>query len=237
MRVLDLDALGRAPLGESPHRWGYLPAALVPGAARELRNTFPTSEFWRLRHHDGEKGMDFELRCLVPLGGDRVARPSSLAPAWREFVDELLSDSYRAAFAETLGQSLDGHLLEVSAWRWGPAAFLGPHVDIPRKLASEVFYFNEGWNPEWGGCLHILGSEDTNDVRAELPPNLGSASILVRSESSWHAVPPVEAVAAEPRLSVVATWQHPGTDSPFWTVEPGGTVRCHARGSERVPSA
>ena len=57
-------------------------------------------------------------------------------------MEELLSDAYREAFAEALDQPLDGHLLELSAWRWGPAAHLGPHVDIPRKLASEVFYFN-----------------------------------------------------------------------------------------------
>lgn len=237
MSVLDLDALRDARLGEPPHRWGYLSSALVPEAASELRATFPTSEFWRLRQHDGEKGMDFALRCLVPLGSDRAVEPGSLAPVWLEFIEELLSDAYLAAFADMLGQSLDDHLLEVSAWRWGPAAYLGPHVDIPRKLASEVFYFNEGWDPRCGGCLHILGSEDTDDVTAELPPTLGTASILVRSDSSWHSVPPVEEAAAEPRLSVIATWQHPGTDSPFWTVQADGTVRCHARGSEPVPSA
>ena len=232
MTTLDLDALRRARLGEPPHRWGYLPRALAPEAAASLQDTFPTSGFWRLQQHDGEKAMRFRLRCLVPLGGDRAAQPESLSPAWMALVEELLSAAYRDAFAEALGQSLDAHLLELSAWRWGPAAHLGPHVDIPRKLASEVFYFNDGWDPAWGGCLQILDSEDSGDVTEELPPTLGSASILVRSDSSWHSVSPVQAGAAEERLSVVATWQHPGTESPFWTVEPDGTVRCHARGSE-----
>ena len=231
MSSVDLDALRTTPLGEPPHRWGYLPAALEPSAAARLRATFPASAFWRLQAHDGEKAMDFRLRCLVPLGGDRAVEPESLSPAWLALVDELLSDAFRDACAELLGQSLDGCPLELSAWRWGPAAHLGAHVDIPRKLASVVFYFNEGWEPEWGGCLRILGSDDADDVRAELPPALGSASILVRSESSWHCVPPVRADAAEERLSLIATWQHPGTDSPFWTVGAGGEVRCHARGS------
>jgi SM-20-related protein len=230
--VLDLDALSRVRLGDPPHRWGSVERALNLEAAAELRATFPTTGFWRLRHHDGEKAMSFRLRCLVPLGGDRAIEPGSLSPVWLALVDELLSDAYRGAFAEALGQSLDDHLLEVSAWRWGRAAHLGPHVDIPRKLASQVFYFNEGWDPAWGGCLQILGSDDPADVRAELPPKLGSASIVVRSDSSWHAVPPVEAEAAEERLSLIATWQHPGTDSPFWTRDPDGSVRCHARGTE-----
>lgn len=233
MSMLDLDALRRVRLEDPPHRWGYLPAALEPAAAAELRESFPATGFWRLRQHDGEKAMDFGLRCIVPLGGTEPVEAESLQRPWLVFAAELLSDEYREAFGAALGVSLDDHLLELSAWRWGPDAFLDPHVDIPRKLASQVFYFNEDWDPGWGGCLHILTSSDPADVAAELPPALGSASIVVRSESSWHAVPPVRAAAREERLSVIATWQHPGTDSPFWTVEPDGTVRCHARGSER----
>jgi SM-20-related protein len=232
LTALDLRALREAQLGDPPHRWGYIARALEQTAAGELRETFPTAGFWRLDHHDGEKAMSFRLRCVVPLGGDRPVDPESLSPAWLALVDELLSDAYREAFSEALGQPLDGHLLELSVWRWGPAAHLGPHLDIPRKLASEVFYFNEGWDAAWGGCLHILGSDDPTDVTAELPPALGSASILVRSDSSWHSVPPVQTSAAEERLSLIATWQHPDSESPFWTVERDGTVRCHTRGSQ-----
>ncbi len=231
--ALDLDALSRVQLGDPPHRWGYLESALAPEAAAELRETFPTTGFWRLRHHDGEKAMSFRLRCVVPLGGERAIEPESLSPAWLALVDELMSDGYRDAFASALGQPLAGHAVEISAWRWGPAAHLDPHLDIPRKLASQVFYFNDHWDPAWGGCLHILGSNDPRDLRAELPPTLGSASILVRSDSSWHSVPPVDAEAAEERLSLVATWQHPDTESPFWTTDADGTVWCHVPGSER----
>ncbi len=233
MTALDLDALSRVRLGDPPNRWGYLESAVAPAAAAELRATFPTKSFWRFRQHDGEKPMKFSLRCIVPLGGEGASEPESLSPAWLALVDELLSDAYRDAFADALGQPLDDHLLEVSAWRWGATAHLGPHVDLPRKLASQVFYFNDDWDPAWGGCLHILGSDDPGDLKAELPPTLGSSSILVRSDSSWHSVPPVEADAAEERLSLIATWQHADTESPFWTTEADGSVRCHSRGSER----
>jgi hypothetical protein len=30
-------------------------------------------------------------------------------------------------------------------------------------------------------------------------------------------------------LSVVATWQHPGSESLFWTVDPDGCVHCYTR--------
>ena len=54
--------------------------------------------------------------------------------------------------------------------------------------------------PGLGGCLRILRSADEQDVHAELPPRLGSASLIVRSESSWHSVPRVRAGAAGQRL-------------------------------------
>jgi SM-20-related protein len=218
-------------LHDEPFRWGYAEDALDPARAAELRRTFPSDGYWDLRRHDGEKYMRFLIRPLVPLGLDRVVLPDSLAPAWRELAGELLSPSYRSRFERVLGQSLDGAELELSVWRWGPESELGPHLDIPRKIASQVLYFNESWDAAWGGCLRILRSADEEDVFAELPPALGSASVIVRSESSWHAVPRVRHDAAAERLSVVATWQQPGTTSPFWTVEEDGGVRCHTTGA------
>jgi hypothetical protein len=224
-------------LHEDPYRWAYREDAIAPARAAELLRTFPRDGYWELENHDGEKYMRFQIRPLVPLGAGRLVLGDSLAPVWREFVEELLAPSYREGFERALGRSLDGAELELSAWRWGPDAELGPHLDIPRKIASQVFYFNDSWDPAWGGCLRILRSDDEEDLVAELPPALGSASVIVRSESSWHAVPRVTRAAAAERLSVVATWQQPGTTSPFWTVEPDGGVRCHAKGSRPSPSS
>jgi SM-20-related protein len=218
-------------LREDPYRWSYQEDVLAPARAAELRRSFPDDGYWELENHDGEKYMRFLIRPLVPLGLGRPVLADSLAPAWREFVEELLAPSYREGFSRVLGRSLDGAELEVSAWRWGPDAELGPHLDIPRKIASQVFYFNDTWDPAWGGCLLILRSANEQDVYAEIPPDLGSASLIVRSETSWHAVPRVRTEATAQRLSVIATWQHTGTESPFWTVERDRSVRCHATGS------
>jgi hypothetical protein len=236
-RLIDLEALAATELANEPYRWAYLPHAIRPSQAAALRATFPDTGFWHLRNHDGEKAMDFRIRALVPLGSDGIVEPDRLAAPWRLLASELLSPRYREACARALGQSLGDALLELSAWRWGPGAKLGAHVDIPRKLASQVFYFNQEWDPALGGCLRILRSSNPEDVFAELPPSLGSASLIVRSESSWHSVPPIRNDAAAERLSLVATWQHPGTASPFWTTEQDGTVWCHARGSVREDQA
>jgi SM-20-related protein len=230
-QLIDLSALAPGVTREEPYSWAELRHAINPEDAARLRRTFPRSDFWDLSRHDGEKFMRFLIRALVPLGAERPVLAESLHPAWRAFVAELLSPAYRESCERALGLSLEDAPLEVSAWRWGRDAELGPHVDIPRKIASQVFYFNDEWDPAWGGCLRILRSADEEDVFAELPPALGSASLIVRSESSWHAVPRVRPDAAAERLSVVATWQHPGTESPFWTIEDDGSVRCHASGA------
>jgi hypothetical protein len=229
--MVDLDALGNARLRSAPYRWGYVTDSLGRETAARLRATFPSSDYWRLRRDHEGSPMDVRIRCLVPLGGRAAVLTESLDRAWVEFVDELVSDSYREMCADVFGVDLDGAELEVSAWRWGVDARIGPHRDIPRKIATQVFYLNDDWEPAWGGCLNILASPDPEDVVAELPPALGSSSLILRSDSSWHSVSPVQREANQQRLSVTATWQHPGSESTFWTVEEGGHVRCHAPGS------
>jgi hypothetical protein len=76
-----------------------------------------------------------------------------------------------------------------------------------------------------GGCLQILRSHDPRDVVAELPPKLGTASVLVRSERSWHAVSPVTRGARSPRRSLAVTWFRAGAVSPAWRLHGDGTVR------------
>jgi SM-20-related protein len=229
--LLDLGALAPDVLHDEPYRWAELRDAIKPQHADALRRTFPETGFWDLRKHDGEKYMRFLVRPLVPLGAGGPVLAESLEPPWQALLAELLAPTYRESCERAFGRSLNGAELDITAWRWGPEAELGPHVDLPRKIASQVFYFNDTWDPTWGGCLLILRSANEHDVYAEIPPDLGSASLIVRSETSWHSVPRVRTEATAQRLSVIATWQHPGTESPFWTVESDGSVRCHASGS------
>ena len=232
--MLDADGLATAQMESDPYRWAYLRDAIVPAAAEALRASFPERGFWRLRQHDGEKPMDFRLRPVIVLGEGVVAEPEGLSPEWLRLAHELLAPSYRQAVSQATGIPLDDALLEVSAWRWGADAHLGVHADIPRKIVSQVFYFNEAWDCAWGGCLRILRSREDDDCIAELPPALGSASLLVRSDDSWHSVAPLRRGTGE-RWSLVATWQYGDSESPFFTVRDDGSVVCHTRGASRIP--
>jgi SM-20-related protein len=225
--VLDLEALARAELRDDPYDWARVHDAISPEDAARLVETFPTDRFWTIAGDDGEKSYTYDARPLVTLGSGRPAPVGRLAPEWEQVADDLLSLDYRKALGTLIGQSLDGALMEASVWRWGRAAQLGPHLDLPAKVVTQVFYFNDPrWEPAWGGCLRILRSRDREDTLYEIPPVLGSASVLVRSDRSWHSVTPVRSEAPEGRRSLIITWFHPGSTSPVWAVDEAGGVSC-----------
>jgi SM-20-related protein len=225
--MIDFDALAATPLQHVPYEWALTEQALNGERASALIDTFPTRDFWQIAGHDGEKSYTYDARPLVICGADRAPRLSPLSDPWQETVEDLLSPRYREALATALGTSLDDAVMEANVWRWPNSAHLGPHLDMREKLATHIFYLNAGWNTWWGGCLRILNTKDEEDVAAEIPPRLGNASLLVRSERSWHTVTPVVR-APVPRRSLIVTWFHPGAKSPTWYEDDDGAVRTFA---------
>jgi Rps23 Pro-64 3,4-dihydroxylase Tpa1-like proline 4-hydroxylase len=232
--MIDFEALASTPLERQPYEWARVTGALDLEGAPALIDTFPGEDFWRIAGHDGEKSYSYLARPLVILGSDRQANLSPLPPPWQDLVDDLLSPRYREALAAVVGRPLDDALMEAAIWRWDEAAHLGPHLDMEEKVATHIFYLNAGWNPWWGGCLRILGSGDEEDVAAEIPPLLGSASVVVRSDRSWHAVTQVDG-APSPRRSVIVTWHRAGSRSPTWYEDADGRVRTFAEPPGAIP--
>jgi Rps23 Pro-64 3,4-dihydroxylase Tpa1-like proline 4-hydroxylase len=106
--------------------------------------------------------------------------------------------------------------MEVNAFHYGPGCSLGAHRDLPEKIVTHVLYFNHSWNPQDGGCLRILRSSDVCDAAAEVLPITGNSAVIVRSETSWHAVSHVVNNAASSRRSVTVTFFRPGSVSSMW---------------------
>jgi SM-20-related protein len=225
--MIDFDALAATPLQQEPYEWALVDGAFDRERAPALIDTFPTQDFWLIAGHDGEKSYTYDARPLVICGADRPVDLSPLSDPWAEVVDDLLSPRYREALAAAAGRSLDGALMEANLWSWPNRAHLGAHLDMKEKLLTQVFYLNGGWSPGWGGCLRILRSKDEADLFSEIPPVLGNASILVRSDRSWHQVSPV-AAAPVPRRSLIVTWFHPGSRSPTWYEDADGRVQTFA---------
>ena len=229
-RALDLDALESTRLRTEPFNWSLVDPAFRPGVADLLLDTFPAENYWIIDGNDGEKQYTYLARPLVTLGASTPVEAPDLDPIWTSFAEDLVSEDYRHALSALAGVPLHDALMEASIWRWDSGHQLGPHRDMASKLVTQVFYFSERWEQGWGGTLQILRSQNPDDVYDEIPPVNGTSSVLVRSETSWHAVSEIGAAAPEPRRSVIVTWFVAGSTSPVWGVDEDGTVFCTAGG-------
>ena len=150
------------------------------------------------------------------MGADAPSRVECLSPAWRRLAEALLSAEYRAAMSRLTGMELADLPVEVNVFHYGRRAWLGPHVDLEDKVVSHVFYFNEVWDEDDGGCLTILRSADMTEAVKVVPPLVGNSVVLVRSDNSWHAVSRVRDRCRTSRRSMAVTFYRPGSLSTMW---------------------
>jgi len=124
------------------------------------------------------------------------------ASVWPALLADLASPSYRTLVASLLGQPVAAQV-ELRFVQHAQGDWLDPHVDSADKLFSHIFYFADGWRPEWGGCLEILASADPRDVAASIPPVTGQSVLMARTDNAWHQVTRVAPHAAATRSSLL----------------------------------
>lgn len=195
--MIDAAAIRAGRMRSDPFRWTTL-GSVVPGdAAADLARTFPADGFV-------ESARDGETKSYQ-LAARPIASQATLPEPWSLLVQGLRSDDYRVALEQLSGVSLAGVEPELTLWRYGPGCWLSPHVDKPDKILTHLFYFNPGWQRDWGGCLRILRSSEIDDVVDEVVPLAGESVVLVRSDASWHAVLPVGVERAGRRVRTSLT--------------------------------
>ncbi len=223
--MLNFSRITAAAIENDPYRWAIVDGLFSDDDASALSQNFPCDHFKTVTGDDGEKGYEYEARALIGMGADRPAFAADLHSAWRDFAGDLLSQSYRAAMTQLTGIDLSTLTIEANVFHYGRGAWLGPHVDLKEKIVTHIFYFNEAWDRDEGGSLSILGSQHLDDVRASVPPIVGSSVVLVRSDNSWHAVPPVAKESRRSRRSLALTFYSPGSVSTMWP--PGDRTPLH----------
>jgi len=226
--MLNTQSLIDAELADEPFRWTHIPESFVSAqAADELRRDFPVEGFGRKQRRLAESSVSgghyLNGRGLITRETGEIFRPDTLAPAWIALAQDLLSDDYREAMSKLTGIDLTDTLLEAIVFRQPEGGYLDPHPDNPAKPVSQVFYFNDSWSADYGGCLRILGSNDIDDVAAELMPDAGTSVVLVRSDDSWHGYLPVQ--GDHTRLSLQIFFCRPDMKfateyGPDWTKPP-----------------
>lgn len=193
--MIDFDSIRQAPLSQDPFQWAIIKSAFTSNrVARELAESFPTVDFAPFRYSHDQESHSMLRRVFIERGTDAPnLETPGISGFWLRLCGELGSPEHRDAITRLTGVDVKMAPMEVSFRCYENNSWLAPHCDLPDKLVSQLFYFNDVWNCGWGGCLRILRSAEINDIHCELPPRLGSSVVLVRSESSWHAVPQVRA--------------------------------------------
>jgi Polysaccharide pyruvyl transferase/2OG-Fe(II) oxygenase superfamily len=223
--IIMFERLERQKLNTEPFDWAFANDVFAPRDAQALVASYPHDHFKTVKGYDGEKGYEYEARALIHLGADSIAYRDELSGAWSRLADDLLSADYRAAMTKLTRRDLMGAPMEAYVCHFGPGAWLGPHIDLKDKIMTHVFYFNENWAPEDGGCLNILGSSEMSDSIAEILPVVGNTSILVRASNSWHSVSRVVQGCRTSRRSMNVIFYHPGAQSTMWL--PNDTAPLH----------
>lgn len=180
---------------QEPYPWANPEGLLTDEGFECLRETLPEpalfeKRFGVQRKHGQHPHDRYALEYREDLG---------LAPPWRDFVAEVMSERYRRAFCRLLGQPSIALSLH---WHYTPrGCSISPHCDAARKVGSHIFYFNtpNDWDPSWGGETLIL--DDDGRFSAHSAPKiedfdhatpsrlLGNRSLLFgRKGKSWHAM-------------------------------------------------
>ncbi|MBC7928507.1 MAG: 2OG-Fe(II) oxygenase [Bryobacteraceae bacterium] len=214
--MLNLNQITHHQLETEPYQWAAIGDLFSPGDAASLSATYPCDHFKLVSAQGGEKNYEYEARPLIQMGAHIVSYPDDISESWRALAEDLISTEYRDAMMDLSGCDLTQSLLEVNVFHYGPGGSLGPHRDLPEKIVTHVLYFNRSWNSADGGCLRVLRSADPVDLAAEILPITGNSAVIVRSESSWHAVSSVANDSAFSRRSLTATFYRPGSVSSMW---------------------
>lgn len=206
MSVLDHAALAGAALHADPYAFAVVPESIADrDTAALLRKEFVRANF--VRNERAQAGASKKyLMYNYEVVTENVVDESQfdgLAPVWQELVREILSTRYRDTVQQLAGIPLDDAGVTVRIDRYLPGCWIEPHVDRADKVVTHLLYFNEEWRPEWGGEFRVLNGPDMDDCRERVLPLLGTSVVMVRSDRSWHGVPPVAPEAPEGRMSML----------------------------------
>jgi hypothetical protein len=165
---LDLEAFRSTPIKAEPFSYIVTPRFIRPKALQSINTDYP----------------DISRSGSFPLG------QLSYGPAFRQFIEELESAEFRAAFEEKFNMDLAARPTTVTARGWCAAKDGKIHTDSANKIITVLIYLNANWEA-LGGRLRLLRSANNlDDLITEIPPIEGTMLAFKRAENSWHGHKP-----------------------------------------------
>jgi SM-20-related protein len=177
---VDLKAFSAAAIATDPFSYIVIPSFIRPEALKLINADYP----------------DISRSGSFPLG------QLSYGPAFQQFLDELNSAEFRAAFEQKFKLDLAARPTTVTV-RGRCAERDGKiHTDSVNKIITVLIYLNSDWEPS-GGRLRLLRSANNlDDLITEIPPTGGTMIAFKRADNSWHGHKPF----VGPRRVVQFNW-------------------------------
>ncbi|MHC5775476.1 2OG-Fe(II) oxygenase [Nostoc sp.] len=216
--MLNFESIRTTAMQKVPYNWALIKNLLSPEASLELTASFPHEEF-RLSEGEGygyswgkmlatSEDISLMLKSSDNRWRERMAQGRltydlrHLSKVWRQLIEELWTDSYRATLAEMSGLELKDCVMDIGFRRYGSGQLHHPHTDEPNKVLTHLLFFNQQWSVDWGGCLRILKDSQAESVFQDILPLSDSSVAIARSDNSWHMVTPLTCPVSECRLAL-----------------------------------
>ncbi|GAA6615167.1 2OG-Fe(II) oxygenase family protein [Scytonema sp. NUACC26] len=194
--MLNMNAIAQATMQEFPYRWAFVQNLFSEKSCLELANSFPQEGFHvsgsiviRKVFVEAENQTEQQIKELLKLN-----------KCWQDLINDLLTSAYRDALEQLTSLNLMDDFLWIYFFRYDTNMIFNPHTDVPSSRLVHLFYFNQEWDSNWGGCLRILKDDRPESMFQEIPPLVNTSVILVNSDNAWHNVNPIVSDAPQERL-------------------------------------
>ena len=138
----------------------------------------------------------------VKAAGSFPLSTLSVSSEFMRLIDELNSDAFRGAVESKFSLDLEGKPTMFTVRGKCRLKDGQVHTDSETKIITVLLYMNSSWENQTGGRLRLLNSNNVDDIKAEISPNVGTLLIFKRCDHSYHGHLPFEG----PRKVIQMNW-------------------------------
>ncbi|MDE1920937.1 MAG: 2OG-Fe(II) oxygenase [Candidatus Omnitrophica bacterium] len=120
---------------------------------------------------------------------------------FKQLIDEMNSGAFRRAIASKFSVDLEGKPTMFTVRGKCRSKDGQVHTDSESKIITVLLYMNPSWENQ-GGRLRVLNSNNIEDIKTEIPPDVGTLLVFKRSDRSYHGHLPFEG----PRKVIQMNW-------------------------------
>jgi Rps23 Pro-64 3,4-dihydroxylase Tpa1-like proline 4-hydroxylase len=146
----------------------------------------------------------FKLNKFVSIAPDLKVTPSFMT--YVKFQADFNKPGFKRLFEEMSGLSLEPKTSTFHSFTMRQGDSLGWHDDTAMNYRlAFVFYLSEGWQPEFGGALHMV---DPMGKLTQVEAEYNSLVIFEVNGKTNHRIAPVEPTAGGRVRATISGWLH-----------------------------